>query len=327
VTRRYLLIAAQLSVGAMACELALTVHETPSTADAASVIDAGASDVVEGGDGSREGLLFASGFENGVTLGAPHDCAAGNCQQDIGGGDLPGFAWPISVWQSHSQIQLLAGPGLSGVTTQTIADYMTNEIVSVQGRGGGSTMALHQKVIKVSPQITLDGYNLDIPSTGANALTQGEFYVSHYMQIAGDVAAQLGPSAYRQVFQLFQSGAGWLVLTLSTDGSDKLFWQLSRRYEGAALDWDEQKFDVPIPSGWFRLETFWRPGTGSDGRVWVAVNDQRILSHDGQNLATPDRITTIQILVNSPSRSSGEQWVDDVEIWDRAPSPSNRLFH
>src|SRR5262249_49105226 len=152
------------------------------------------------------------------------------------------------------------------------------ELVPVQGRSGALTTAFHQRLIKLSPQTTLDAYNLplDTPS-GVTAVTQGDLYISHYMKF-GDTAPLGVPSAYRQLFQWFGSGDSRLVFLMFTDVSGQPIWELDRYYHDGPgpADWSEAKPMAPIPSDWFHLEIFWHPSQGSDGLVWVAVNREHI---------------------------------------------------
>jgi hypothetical protein len=76
-------------------------------------------------------LLFWSGFESGVSVGAPRDCYTSGCWQDLLGTDsATGFSWGKSIAGLPAMgFQVRAGTG-SNPTTSTITDYIVNAIRS-----------------------------------------------------------------------------------------------------------------------------------------------------------------------------------------------------
>ena len=77
-----------------------------------------------------------------------------------------------------------------------------------------------------------------------------------------------------------------------------------------------------MPIGqWFKFEVFWHRSKGSDGRVWMAVNGQKLIDRFGPNIGVNgnpiDRIFLTQLY--SAATYPLEQWTDDVQIWSSFP--------
>jgi len=90
--------------------------------------------------------------------------------------------------------------------------------------------------------------------------------------------------------------------------------------------WDLQNTTVPVPiDQWFKVEVFWHRSSGSDGRVWMAINGQTIADHLGPNKGVNNkpinRIMVHQVYSSSPYPIY--QWVDDLEIWDGFPADAS----
>ncbi len=89
--------------------------------------------------------------------------------------------------------------------------------------------------------------------------------------------------------------------------------------------WRVDNTTVPVPVGqWFKLEVYWKRSSGSDGRVWMAVNGQVIGDQYGSNVGANgspiNRIMSSQLY--SGSVYPIFQWVDDLQIWSTFPSAS-----
>src|SRR5262245_11181430 len=92
-------------------------------------------------------LLFWSGFEEGVSVGAPRDCYESGCWQDLVGSDGSGFAWPPRIGGGGGKFQVRSGTK-SMPSAATISDYIVNEIQTVTGRTGAPTRAHHVVITK-----------------------------------------------------------------------------------------------------------------------------------------------------------------------------------
>jgi hypothetical protein len=311
---RSLVLGAGLGATALACELALPIHETPSsepvTGPAAN--DAGArgeAGTAEAGASSAS-LLFKSGFED-VTLEPPRNCSDGNCEQTIDGGASP-WSWPPTFWGGGPGVlQLLVAPGASGITTANIGDHMQNEIATVTGPRGGTTKALHQRLL----QGTLDGFNYS-PSGTKTAADEGDLYVVHSMKVAENLPQQLGTTGYRQVLILFQGNK--IPLTLLWYGAPNgTFWSIKG---DSPSNWERSAQEhLPVPNTWFKLEIFWHPARDDTGRVWIAVDGAPILDYRGANLASDAPVDGVEFLMDGTPNAPSEQWVDDLEIWTGFP--------
>jgi hypothetical protein len=294
----------------LACELVLPIHETPS---AAPIVlgdggDSGGAEPEAGEAGAGAHLLFQSGFEGDVQLAPPSGCGGGNCEQAINGGSP---SWPPSFWQGTGQMQLLVGPGVSGITTATVGNYIQNEIVPAPGPHGATTSTLHQRVLSVTSQGTYDGLTY-VP--GATA-PQSDLYVAHEMKIAEDLS-QMRDGDYREIFALFQHGDIHAYVVLEKNNGT-LEWAL--KGQGPGFD-DESSDHLPVAGAWLKLEIFWHTSTAQDGRFWLAVEGAKVIDHRGPNAVTTSPLDQIELFAVQPSTAPAEQWIDDVEVWDGFPA-------
>ena len=86
--------------------------------------------------------------------------------------------------------------------------------------------------------------------------------------------------------------------------------------------WRVKNKTAPVPIGeWFKFEVFWHRSKGSDGRVWMAVNGQKLADQFGPNIGVNsnpiDRIFLTQLY--SGGSYPLEQWTDDIQIWSSFP--------
>jgi hypothetical protein len=88
--------------------------------------------------------------------------------------------------------------------------------------------------------------------------------------------------------------------------------------------WTQTNSVVPVPIGqWFKFEVFWHRSTGTDGRVWVAINGQVICDKSGPNeILNP--INRVYVTTNYGSGAYPQyQWLDDLQIWSAFPVVSS----
>jgi hypothetical protein len=295
---------ALLGVVALAgCQLVLPVNEGPLPAPS----DGGGADAGDAGVARR---LFASDFEEPVALAAPSGCGGGNCKQAITGG-----AWPLALWGAEaSAIQLFAGPAES-VDGSSIGRYMVNDLVTLTGRAGQPTRALHQRLAQVPSGGGIDQLFIRTDGPGQTARAQGPLYIAYDLRL-GDQAALLGPGGYHGLFELYQGGSRFeLIVTI--DPGRRAVWNLKSHFPSGAgrSDWTESNAATPVPADWFRLEIYWKP----DERLWIAAGGARLVEHRGPNLVGEGPVTSVHVFVNGASKAPSEQWVDDLEIWDDFP--------
>jgi hypothetical protein len=133
-------------------------------------------------------LLFWSGFEGGVSVGAPRDCYAAGCWQSLLGTDsASGFTWSSSIaGMPATGFQVRAGTGANS-TASTITDYIVNDIQTVTGRTGAATRAQHTVIKKTSctgtaSQNGVDCYAQD-PFLLQPTSEPGDMYISFWRKL------------------------------------------------------------------------------------------------------------------------------------------------
>lgn len=302
-----------------------------------------------------QALLFKSGYEAGTTLNPPRDCWSSDpngCWQDLVGTDATtGSTWPPNIWGGTASFQMIADAPVP-VTPETIGAYMFNELRSETGHNGGATQALYS-------QITQSGCCGSAPQGGGAAqdpyvlfptTESGDLYISYWLRLQPDLAVRMeaGPQGlggwhWRALSGWKTAGDYRVVALVRRDpwiSNGSLYWELIGDNEangGLAYKefWKVRNTTIPVPIGqWLKLEVFWHRSSGSDGRVWMAVNSQVIFDRFGRNMASsnpadpeygfPDSPRPINRIFPSSVYSSTSypiyQWVDDLQIWSGFPT-------
>jgi hypothetical protein len=295
--------------------------------------------------------LFDSGFEGAVTVTAPVDCWGTGCWLDMVGTDsVSGFSWPGNLWGGNGKFLILSDPVVT--TAQTIGNYAFNRIESVSGPRGSQSQALFQQITQ----------NVNGTAPMGTAPTQNEFqflpkvdtgdtYISYWIKLQPDLVQKMtnlpaapgvnGGGTWRAFFASKTGGqTAWggpadngdyrIEAYVMTSGGTQPYWVVlgdNNAGGGAPLvnNWSVENRNVPVPVGqWFKFEIFWHRSSGSDGRVWAAVNGQTIADRRGPNMGAWNMpINRIMApIVYSGGAMPVYQWVDDLEIWDGFP-PSN----
>jgi hypothetical protein len=274
-----------------------------------------------------QSLLFWSGFEGDVSVGAPYSCYTKGCWQDLRGTDsMSGFSWPPRIKGGSASFQVRSGT-LS--MPWTISDYIVNEIQTVTGRTGAPTRA-HYSLMKqtgctgTASQETTKCSAQD-PYLVRPAQEPGDLYISFWRKLQPDLLQKLVNSWY-VVFEWKTTGDYRVISQIVTYGGTP-YWEI--RADNNAGDLPYQEFwrvnnrAVRVPIGeWFKFEVFWHRSKDSDGRVWMAVNGQKLADKFGPNIGVNDNpIDRIMILqLYSGASYPLEQWTDDVQIWSAFPS-------
>jgi len=285
-------------------------------------------------------LLFSSGFEDSTALSGPSDCYGTGCWQNIAGMDRStGFSWPPNVWGGgRTRFQLLAD---ARVDAGTIGNYMVNQIQTVTGHDGKPTRALYSEIKRSGCCGT--GSQGSRPTQNPLMLQPvgetSDLYIRYRLKYQPDLAKILVPPNWRVVFEFKTAGDYRVIASVVTWGiGAPLSWHIIGDNEANGglkyqKFWEAYNTNIPIPIGqWFKFEVFWHRSSGSDGRVWMAVNDRMIVDRYGPNKAIPDpkgitafpdsprpidRIMVSQLY--SESAYPIYQWVDDLQIWDGFP--------
>jgi hypothetical protein len=295
--------------------------------------------------------LFSSGFEGGISVSQPTDCWGTGCWLDIVGTDaVTGYSWPANVWGGNGKLLILSDPVVT--TPQTIGNYAFNRVESVTGPRGDRSQALFQQITQ----------NVNGTAPMGTAPTQNEFqflpqwdagdtYVSYWMKLQPDLVQKMtnlpdapgvvGGGTWRAIFAAKTGGqTAWggpadngdyrIEAYVMTRGGVQPYWVvLGDNNAGgnapAVNGWSVENRNVPVPVGqWFKFEIFWHRSSGSDGRVWMAVNGQTLADRRGPNMGAWNLpINRIMApIVYTGSAMPVYQWVDDLEIWDGFP-PAN----
>src|SRR6476660_2870473 len=280
-------------------------------------------------------LLFWSGFESGVSVGAPRDCDTSGCWQYLLGTDsATGFSWGKTIAGLPAMgFQVRAGTG-SNPTTSTINNYIVNDIQTVTGRTGAATRALYS----LMKQTSCTGTASQNPAPDCAAqdpyLLQptsepGDLYISFWRKLDPTLLEKL-VNGWQMGFEWKTTGDYRISAQLVNYGQTQPYWQLRAdnvANGGLAYQefWRAENRTAPAPVGqWFKFEVFWHRSKGSDGRVWMAVNGQKLIDKFGPNYGVNsnpiDRIFLTQLY--TAATYPIEQWTDDVQIWSAFPTAS-----
>ena len=274
-------------------------------------------------------LIFWSGFEDGVSVSAPRDCYSSGCWQDLVGTDsASGFSWPPKIAGGSAAFQVRSG---TAALPSTISDYIVNEIETVIGRTGAPTRALHALIKQTGcsgtdSQAAMDCSAQD-PYLLRPAREPGDLYISFWRKLQPDLLEKLVKS-WHVVFEWKSAGDYRVIAQIVNYGGARPFWEIradNNANGGLAREeyWRVNNRAMRVPMGeWFKFEVFWHRSEASDGRVWMAVNGQKLVDKLGPNIgvnnAPIDRIFLMQLY--SGASYPLEQWTDDVQIWSDFPS-------
>jgi hypothetical protein len=275
-------------------------------------------------------LLFKSGFEGDTRLGA-YDFFGNGAWQSVSGKDhKSGFSWPLRLYGGTSRFQLIAGDNVSISSADELRSYMLNSIKSVT-RSGKDTKALYSVVKK-----SINGQDQNWDSTqnvfqiwpGEN---QGDIFVRYRLKLQPDLLERMTVNnwAGRVVTDWKTAGDYRFLLSIYGDGGNRrLYWnmKLDNVANGGLtpeIFWEKNNTTVAVPVGkWFRLEMFVHRSSGTDGRIWVAVDGQRLFDRQGPNMGIKNlpwnRIMPF-LNYSSGQQLPAYQWVDDLEIWNGQP--------
>jgi hypothetical protein len=286
-----------------------------------------------GGGTKPASLLFWSGFESGVSVSAPRDCYSAGCWQDLLGTDSKsGFSWPPKITGvPTSGFQVRAGTG-SNPTASTISNYIVNDIQTVTGRTGAPTRAHHVVIKKTSCTGTASQNGNTACSAQDPFLLQptsepGDMYISFWRKLDPTLLQKL-VNGWHVVFEWKTTGDYRVIGQIVNYGGAAPYWQITAdnvANGGLAQKefWRVTNQAIRVPIGqWFKFEVFWHRSKGADGRVWMAVNGQKLVDKFGPNYGVNgnsiDRIFLMQLY--TAASYPIEQWTDDVQIWRGFPT-------
>jgi len=271
-------------------------------------------------------LLFWSGFEDGVSVGAPYGCYAAGCWQDLVGTDsASGFSWPPRIAGGDGVFQARSGVAS---TATTLSSYIVNDIQTVTGRTGAPTRAHHALIKQNSCTGTASQGHCATqdPYLVRPGSEPGDLYISFWRKLPPDILRKL-VNTWHVVFEWKTAGDYRVGTSIVTYSGTPYFEIRADNDANGGLPYQEfwrvNNTSVRVPVGeWFKFEVFWHRSNGTDGRVWMALNGQKLVDKFGPNIgansAPIDRIFLTQLY--SGGTYPLEQWTDDVQIWSTFPS-------
>ncbi len=252
-------------------------------------------------------LLFASGFEDGVTLGPqlPDD----DVVPIIGLDRETGFRWPINILGA-------SGSGLHYIED----DNHTNvdaALVNVIGHDGKPTRALYNIERKALDATQLPYEILDIRDG------RRDLYIRYWIKL--DDISFTQPYSWRTFFEWktkdYAKGTGFrLISFIYTDAEGKPFWHWEGDRDPEHAIWEIDNYDIPVPQNeWFLTEFYWHWSEGDDGRALWRINGQVVGDHYGPTTRNHKPIDFIMLTQIYGNANPKYQWIDDIEIYDGLP--------
>jgi hypothetical protein len=279
-----------------------------------------------GGGTKPTSLLFWSGFESGVSLGTPYDCYSAGCWQDLLGVDSKtGFSWPPKIKSGGGSFQVRSA---TSSTPSTISNYIVNEIQTVTGRTGAPTR-VHSALLKKSGCGGTSGASCwqQDPYFVRPASDPTDLYISFWRKLDPTLLQKL-VNGWHVVFEWKTTGDYRVIAQVVNYGGVTPYWEIRADNNAGGIPtykefWRVNNQAVRVPIGeWFKFEVFWHRSKGTDGRVWVAVNGQKLADKFGPNIGVNnnpiDRIFLMQLY--TAASYPLQQWTDDVQIWSTFPT-------
>jgi hypothetical protein len=275
------------------------------------------------------GLVFWSGFEGELSVGTPRDCYNAGCWQDLVGTDsATGFSWPPRVAGGKGAFQMRSG---AAAIPDTISEYIVNEIETVTGRTGRPTRALHTLIKQTGCTGTASqaatSCSAQSPYLIRPTREPGDLYISFWRKLPPDLLDKLVKS-WHVVFEWKSAGDYRVIAQIVNYGGARPYWEIrADNVANGGLPFEEfwrvNNRSVRVPVGeWFKFEVFWHRSDEADGRVWMAVDGQKLVDKLGPNMgvrgAPIDRIFLTQLYSGASYPLS--QWTDDVQIWSGFPT-------
>jgi hypothetical protein len=257
-------------------------------------------------------LLFASGFEAGVSLLPAVYDEGGIWWQDLVGGDVPGYFWPASLQGKQGVLQLIVD------YDEDIDRYIQNRIVKTLDGAGMPTKALHQNIIKKQQEDTQDPFIIYTEDSEVEDL-----YISYSLKYPENLMDILGDDGWAVLTEFKTTGDYRLALYVYEENGE-LYWYMHG--DNVVIDdspykeyWFIENHSIPVPTGkWFDVEIAWHRSINDSGWVDWKVNNQTVSHYKGPT-KLKDPINAVMVFTNYASGPL-EQWIDNVEIWDKVPT-------
>jgi len=304
-------------------------------------------------------LLFRSGFEGislGPITSCQSSGVSCSQQFSTNPDSETGFTWPPQIpgmASAGTEFKLRAGNG-ANVTAANVSQFIQNDVVPVPGHKQGATTQAQWSRINQNCLRNLNPGTSGTCSTQDTYMTESwtepttDLYISFWRKLQPDLMNKFGQTQnWTTVFEWKTTGdlrlnvqvatwgfpgAPYFSITLDNNAGGQPavppnvdpYWRCPYFYDpngSFVLDpkCNVGKVQAPAFGSWFKFELFWHRSTGSDGRVWMAVNGVPIVDRAGQNRITDsiNRIMYMQLYSDLPLPL--EQWTDDVQVWTKIP--------
>lgn len=276
-----------------------------------------------------EGLIFSSGFEEGVYLDKP-TIGADQWVQYMRGGDK-NYDWIEDLPSGYEG----SNKFFYGVRSDyDPSNYVETRIDDVVGHDGSPTRALYMAVKDIHGGAEANARNQYDTTIKNNVLE--EAYVRYRIKLQPNLKEVMAvPWGWRFLMEWFETAPqeyGWVdyifTIGIRMDDENRLFWKMNGKEKqvpgGTYVDqWSEKSYD-PSPESiagkWALLEVYWKRSTGDDGVVQLSINGVTVLEHLGRNKKDSSlALWNIFKIYASPSvinAGVNYQWIDDVELYE-----------
>lgn len=218
--------------------------------------------------------------------------------------------------------------------------HVVSEIVTVEGRDGNPTRALHTSVkadYVPGKSTTRNEWSM-FYDEGDHLYEEG--YVKYWMKLEDDFIERYPPEPpnWRMMMEWKEPDSG---TTTSKGGTNNYrinihivmregrpLWQvIGQEVQPVRMtEWEEINGDHTVPVGrWFQVEAYMKKHA-SDGRVWFAVDGETICDYRGrtEHKDNPLPLKFWSIFkqyhgTNWILQKQTHQWVDDLELWSAFP--------
>lgn len=280
------------------------------------------------------GLIFRSGFEEGVQV-APPKLESRQWRQNLLGADA-GFDWSSAFPARLANFQYLV---YDSDTTEPLGlgEYVNTRIETVGGPRGQPTRALYQDVRRRSSGPTQTQNDFILFDWDA---TRTSGYLRYWLKLQPDLERIMPERGmWRLVTEWketpvipgiagdFQYRWG-LYIANAMPQRQGVAWRLEAgrvepNVQGIKTDWAKWNYDLRVPIGeWFQLELEW-VNHQENGRLAARANGQLIAEHTGptQRTHAAGKLYMFMVYTAAESTAIGPayQWVDDVELWEASP--------
>ncbi len=249
-------------------------------------------------------LLFASGFEGGVTIGPLSEG-----YRTISGTDsATGYSWPVRILgASESALHPIVEEG----------GTIGSDLRMVTGRNGTPTRVLYS-VETGTPGVTQMPYEILNIRDG-----RSDLYVRYWIKL--DPASLDAKDSWRSFFEWKSKGYGEgrgfrLISFIYTDPDGRPYWHWQGDLDPQNAVWEIDNREVPVPvNEWFLTEFYWHWSDGSDGRALWKINGQVVGDHYGPTTRNGEPVDFIMLTQIYGDANPKAQWIDDIEIWSGLP--------